>query len=79
MGVSSESTDRARPEFALAHADIADSYLMLSTTVGPAHELMPQVRAHAQKALDLDSSLPEAQELSRFHSIRRKRHRGFCR
>ena len=51
------------PNFALAHVDMADSYLMMSTTVGPAHDLMPQVRAHAQKALDLDPSLPEAQAM----------------
>ena len=49
--------------FALAYVDMADSYLMLSTTVGPAHEVMAQTRAHARKALDLDPSLPEAQAM----------------
>jgi serine/threonine-protein kinase len=51
------------PGFALAYVDMADSYLMSSTTMSSAHEVMPQVRAQAQKALDLDPSLPEAQAM----------------
>ena len=49
------------PQFALAHAAYAD-YLFGRATVGmtPAHEAMPSARATAQRALELDPSLPEA-------------------
>jgi len=49
------------PQFALAQAFYAD-YLFGRTTVGmtTAHEGMPAVRAAAQRALELDPSLPEA-------------------
>jgi serine/threonine protein kinase len=50
------------PKFALAHCGYADHFLMLAGTTGytPAHEAMPRVREEAQKALDIDPSLPEA-------------------
>jgi serine/threonine-protein kinase len=48
------------PKFALAHSGLADYFLVLSSTVMPAHEAVPRMRAEAQKALDLDPSLPEA-------------------
>jgi TolB-like protein/Tfp pilus assembly protein PilF len=47
------------PEFALAHCGYADYFLMMSNFL-PAHEVMPRVREEAQKALDIDPSLPEA-------------------
>jgi TolB-like protein/predicted Ser/Thr protein kinase len=49
------------PQYALAHALYAD-YLFHQAVFGmtPAHEIMPAVRALAQRALDLDSSLPDA-------------------
>jgi serine/threonine-protein kinase len=48
--------------FALAHIGLAEHYLLLtfSTSLLPAHEAMPLVRACARKALELDPSLPEA-------------------
>jgi TolB-like protein/tRNA A-37 threonylcarbamoyl transferase component Bud32/Tfp pilus assembly protein PilF len=58
-----EQTIALDPNFALAYVDMADSYLMLSTTVGPAHKMMQQVRTYARKALDLDPALPEAQAM----------------
>jgi len=50
------------PGFALAHIGLANYFLLLAGGPGlmPAHEAMPQVRACAQKALDLDPLLPEA-------------------
>jgi eukaryotic-like serine/threonine-protein kinase len=49
------------PQFALAQAFYAD-LLGLRATLGaaPAHETMPAARAVAQRALELDPSLPEA-------------------
>jgi eukaryotic-like serine/threonine-protein kinase len=49
------------PQYALAHALYAD-YLFHQAVFGmtPAHDIMPAVRAMAQKALELDSSLPDA-------------------
>jgi len=49
------------PQYALAHAAFADHFFgraLLGMT--PAHEAMPVVRAMAQRALELDPSLPEA-------------------
>jgi len=53
------------PGFALAHIGLADYYLLVTAAAGlvPAHEAMPLVRACAKKALDIDSSLPEAHAL----------------
>ncbi len=50
------------PQFALAQVGLAGYFLFLTTGAGllPAREAMPRVRALAQKALDLDPSLPEA-------------------
>ena len=48
------------PGFALAYVDMADSYLMGSTTTVPAREAMPHARNQAQKALDIDPFLSEA-------------------
>jgi eukaryotic-like serine/threonine-protein kinase len=50
------------PKFALAHIGLADHYLFLATGVGvvPAHDAMPAARAAAQRALDIDPSLPDA-------------------
>jgi len=51
--------------FALAHIGFAEYYLLLtfSTSLLPAHDAMPLVRACARKALELDPSLPEAQAM----------------
>jgi TolB-like protein/tRNA A-37 threonylcarbamoyl transferase component Bud32 len=50
------------PGFALAHVGLADYFLLMTAGAGimPAHQAMPLVRAGAQKALDLDPSLPDA-------------------
>jgi len=52
------------PKFALAHSELG-GYFLSRTVLGlmPAHEAMPLVRAEAQKALDLDPALPEAQAM----------------
>jgi tetratricopeptide (TPR) repeat protein len=49
------------PQYALAHAFYAD-YLFGRAVLGmtPMREVAPAVRAEAQKALELDPSLPEA-------------------
>jgi TolB-like protein len=69
--VTAESLARAKefyeqaialdPQYALAHALYAD-YLFAQAVFGmtPAHQIMPAVRAVAQRALELDSSLPDA-------------------
>jgi TolB-like protein/Tfp pilus assembly protein PilF len=52
------------PEFALAHCGYADHFLWLSSAaVMSAHEVMPIVFKEAQKALELEPSLPEAQAM----------------
>jgi serine/threonine-protein kinase len=51
---------RLDPQFALAHSGLADYFLTLSSSLMPAHEAAPRIRAEAQKALELDPSLPEA-------------------
>ncbi|HEV2199882.1 MAG TPA: protein kinase [Bryobacteraceae bacterium] len=49
------------PGFALAHSGYADYFLVaIATALMPASEAIPRVRSEAQKALDLDPSLPEA-------------------
>ena len=49
------------PQFALAHSELS-VYFFTVAIVGlrPAHEAMPLARTEGQKALDIDSSLPEA-------------------
>jgi tetratricopeptide (TPR) repeat protein len=49
------------PGFALAHIGLADYFLLLAgAALLPANDAMPLVRACAQKALEIDPSLPEA-------------------
>jgi serine/threonine protein kinase/Tfp pilus assembly protein PilF len=49
------------PEFALAYAGYADLFGFLAGSgLRPAREMMPIMRQNAQKALELDASLPEA-------------------
>jgi serine/threonine-protein kinase len=49
------------PEFALAHSSLGWSWFMLAYLgLRTAHETVPLVRAAAQRALDLDPSIPEA-------------------
>jgi serine/threonine-protein kinase len=49
------------PNYALAHAGLADSFALLADyNVLPAREVMPRVKSAATKALDLDDSLGEA-------------------
>ena len=48
------------PNFALAYAGLADSYVVASTYTGErASETMPQAKQYAQKAIDLDPTLAE--------------------
>jgi len=48
------------PKFALAHCEYGGYFLgMASIGAMPANQAMPAVRAHAQKALELDPSIPE--------------------
>ena len=48
------------PDFALAHVGYADSFVIQAGLGGSAHRLMPLAREAAQRALDLDPTLPEA-------------------
>jgi len=49
------------PQFALAHAGIADAYSLFALyEILPAHEAMPKAREAAQKAILLDPTLVEA-------------------
>lgn len=48
------------PNFALAHAGLADSYGLLAFSEGQPAEFVPQAKAAAQAALALDESLAEA-------------------
>ena len=49
------------PQYALAHAGLADAYALLSDyNVLPAREVMPRVKNAATQALQLDDSLGEA-------------------
>jgi serine/threonine protein kinase/Flp pilus assembly protein TadD len=49
------------PTFALAHAGLADCYVLLSTFAAvPPRECLPQARAAALKALEIDETLGEA-------------------
>ena len=46
------------PKFALAHAGLADSYMMLGNAVHP-RDVFPRAHAAAQKAIELDSAAAE--------------------
>ncbi len=48
------------PRYAAAYAGLADAYYGLSNIYLPPEEAMPQARAAANKALEIDSSLSEA-------------------
>jgi serine/threonine protein kinase/tetratricopeptide (TPR) repeat protein len=50
-----------KPDYAVAHAGLADCYNMLATYgAQPPTEAFPKAKAEARKALDLDDSLAEA-------------------
>jgi TolB-like protein/Tfp pilus assembly protein PilF len=56
-----EAAIRAHPEYAMAHAGIADSYVMLACRgMVPAKETFRKAKAAAHKALELDGALGEA-------------------
>ena len=48
------------PNYALAHAGLADAYALLANAGAPARELMQRAREAALKALSLDNDLAEA-------------------
>ena len=49
------------PEFALAHSGLGSLFLMRFTGQAmPAHDAVPLARRHAQRALEIDPTLPEA-------------------
>jgi serine/threonine-protein kinase len=49
------------PEFALAHSGLGSHFLIRLTGQSmPAHEAAPLARRHAQRALEIDATLPEA-------------------
>lgn len=48
------------PNYALAFAGLADAYTLLANAGAPAHEIMPEARASALKAVSLDDNLAEA-------------------
>lgn len=55
-----KSATEKDPDFALAYAGLADSYVVASTYTGErAGETMPQAKAYALKAIELDSTLAE--------------------
>lgn len=47
-------------DYALAFAGLADAYTLLANAGNPAHEIMPEARASALKAVSLDDNLAEA-------------------
>jgi tetratricopeptide (TPR) repeat protein len=47
------------PNYALAYAGLADSYIQLAGRHAPPHETMPRARAAIERALQLDESLGE--------------------
>lgn len=56
-----EEAIRQHPEYAMAYAGVADSYVMLACRgMAPAKETFRKAKAAARKALDLDSELAEA-------------------
>jgi serine/threonine protein kinase/tetratricopeptide (TPR) repeat protein len=50
---------RRDPKSALAYAGMSDAYATLRSTYLPPHEVMPQARAAALKAIELDDSLAQ--------------------
>lgn len=63
LNVAIEYFERALekdPDFALAYAAMADSYLILATWHGPHEELWPKARAAAKRALEIDDTVAEA-------------------
>ena len=48
------------PEYALAYAGLADSYIQLAGRARPPREVMPKARAATERALALDPNLAEA-------------------
>ncbi|HMZ78139.1 MAG TPA: winged helix-turn-helix domain-containing protein [Acidobacteriota bacterium] len=48
------------PRYALAYAGLADAYCTGAGTFLPSNEALPKAKAMAEKALSLDTSLPEA-------------------
>jgi TolB-like protein/Tfp pilus assembly protein PilF len=56
-----EQAIRQHPEYAMAYAGVADSYVMLACRgMAPAKDTFRKAKAAARKALDLDSELGEA-------------------
>jgi eukaryotic-like serine/threonine-protein kinase len=50
----------AQPDYALAYAGVASAYYSLSNVYMSPNEAMPRARAAAERAVQLDQSLPEA-------------------
>jgi serine/threonine protein kinase/tetratricopeptide (TPR) repeat protein len=48
------------PQYALAYAGLADTYIQLAGRVRPPHETMPKARAAIDRALELEPNLAEA-------------------
>jgi TolB-like protein/Tfp pilus assembly protein PilF len=49
------------PKYALAYSGLAETYVLFSSyDVAPAHDSMPQAKAAAMRALEIDDSLAEA-------------------
>jgi eukaryotic-like serine/threonine-protein kinase len=60
---AAESFNRAiaeDPQYALAYAGLADTYIQLAGRVRPPREVMPKARAAVDRALELDVNLAEA-------------------
>jgi TolB-like protein/tetratricopeptide (TPR) repeat protein len=47
------------PQYALAYAGLADTYIQLAGRLRPPHEVMPKARAAIDRALELDPNLAE--------------------
>ena len=59
--LASRGSDRDGSGFALAHSRLGTLFLMrLTAQAMPAHDAAPLARRHAQQALEIDPSLPEA-------------------
>ncbi len=50
----------ADPSYALAYAGLAETHALVAHVALPPKEMYPQAKSEAQKALDLDETLPEA-------------------